>query len=164
MRWAVAALATGCVEPGPVEEALVSGALASGTLAPPSEEMTEIQRQIARLNALDVVRVLGVDWDLNTVNVYMLPEQVQEPRVRALADRAELVVGEDRGCDGLDVDAELAALAALHIVIADGLVEDEALPDPSCLHSPCPAELAQEAARCQRLGDLAAIVDAAQGL
>jgi hypothetical protein len=162
LRWLAAALATGCVhaapEPGP------TGAVLGA----------DFEQDLARLEALDVIEVGGVDTSViqSAGNCYGLcPEDVealralQGPRLRALVDVAEDAVKEPLSCEGVDVEKQLRSLSELQIVSGVALVQEEAQPEPNCYNLPCPDEVERVQQRnCERVGKLASIVAASRDL
>ena len=152
-RWLAVALAAGCAHEGkPAAPDQPNGPVPDFTANP--SHTPEIAADLARLAALDVVSVVGVDvgaYDLHCYGLcpedYEAMQATQGPRVHALAEVAERAARQPLSCEGLDADAELRALTGLGIVSIGSLVQEDGGTED-----------------CRRLGTLAAINRAAKEL
>jgi hypothetical protein len=138
-----------------------------------------VDENLARLRALDVFTVgqLIVDHPAGAGVCYgpcpgaegaIAAAKTQSAmRLARLADAAEKAVASPLpdACAQPSVDANLAALSALHVVGVSGLIVAKPANNPTCYNLPCPAdEAAAKATTCARAGKLAAIAAAAKGI
>jgi hypothetical protein len=143
------------------------------------QAVAQVDQNLARLQALDVFQVgqLVVEQPASASSCYgpcpgadaaiAAAKAKAAVRLAELADKAEsaVVTPVPGACDQTSIDANLAALSALHIVGVDGMVVTQPQNNPQCYNTPCPADVAAaKAANCERDGKLAAIVAAAKGL
>ncbi len=140
--------------------------------SPGAVALAQVDENLARLRALDVVLVgeLVVDMPQEATNCYG-PCPGSEPKILAAKEDAALRLAKlvpvaetavkapsSYLCTEL-VDANLAALNALHVVEVKGLVHSQPKNSPSCYNLPCPADIeaakAEDAARAAKLDALA---------
>ena len=138
-----------------------------------------VDENLARLQALDVFTVgqLIVDLPAGAGSCYgpcpgaeaaiAVAKTRSATRLAELADAAEKAAASPLpdACAQPSVDANLAALSALHIVGVSGLIVTQPANNPHCYNLPCAEDkAAAQAATCARAGKLAAIAAAAKGI
>lgn len=165
---------------GPVNEPRPAPVTAQEPAPPASSEAAlHVDENLGKLRALAVFEVgaLVVDAPQGAYSCYGVCPEHREAVAAAekkSAERLERLTAAAAAatadaspatCEKAAIDANLAALQGLRIVVVGALLADKAEANPSCYNQPCPADV--EAARqknCERAAKLAGIAAAAKGL